>query len=76
MSNSTEEEEKRKIELRIKSIDSKVSALERIADIWMSKHGSMNQGVFDQIQKLMDEREALHQLYLSFEYEEKYVRVY
>ena len=67
MSNSTEEE-KRKIELRIKSIDSRVSALERIADIWMSKHGSINQGVFDQIQKLMDEREELHQLYLNFEF--------
>ena len=73
MSNSTEE--KRKIEERIKSIDSRVSELERIADIWMSKHGSMNQGVFDQIHKLMDEREALHQLYLNFEYEEKYERV-
>lgn len=35
----------------------------------------MNQGVFDQIHKLMDEREALHQLYLNFEYEEKYERV-
>ena len=67
--------EKEKIQDKIKRIDTRVAALERISDIWTAKHGSMNQGVFDQIHKLMDEREALHQLYLNFEYEEKYERV-
>ena len=68
--------EKEKIQEKIKRIDRRVTALEKIADIWMSKHGSLNQGIFDQIQKLMDEREALRQLYLNFEfeYEEKYER--
>lgn len=66
--------EKEKIQEKIKRIDRRVTALEKIADIWMSKHGSMNQGIFDQIQKLMDERDVLHQLYLNFEYIQREIR--
>lgn len=47
------------INIRIQVIDTRVSQLERINDEWTAKHGCPNEGIYNLIQTLMDERDEL-----------------
>lgn len=47
------------INLRLKQIDSRVASIEKIQDAYTASHGEMNNGLYEKVQDLMDERERL-----------------
>ena len=47
------------VDIRIQVIDTRVSQLERINSEWAAKHGCQNEGIYNLIQTLMDERDEL-----------------
>ena len=49
------------LEQNIKAIDSRVKRLEKIQDEWMAKNGTMNSGIYDMIQRLMNQRDSMFQ---------------
>ena len=53
---------KEQIEERIKNIDRAVSITERRQDLWMQVNGTMNQRYYDEVQKLMDQRDEMVQM--------------
>ena len=50
---------KEEIELKIKEIDNRVSRLEKTNDSYILKYGCYNDGIYQLIQNLMDQRDEL-----------------
>ena len=53
---------KEQIDERIRNIDRAVSITERRQDLWMHVNGTMNQRYYDEVQKLMDQRDEMVQM--------------
>ena len=49
------------LEQNIRAIDSRVKRLEKIQDEWMAKNGNMNSGIYDVIQRVMNQRDCMFQ---------------
>ena len=47
------------IELKIRAIDERVKRLENTNDNYIAKHGCYNDGIYQLIQNLMDQRDEL-----------------
>ena len=58
------------MEQKIRSIDERVKKLEKTNDNYAAKHGCYNEGIYNLIQNLMDERDQLRKNIILMEEEE------